>query len=211
MDEVDLILHPLRSELNFPIGDKLDLDFNPLRFILFYFILFYFILFYFILFYFILFYFILFYFILFYFILLFFFFSLFTLYLKLISLFFFFFFFRWRLPFHIFDAIFFAESQKLYGDLRDSETSLQILNQFKKVVEEGFATKSLQKNPHIVLLDLDFYRLKMRPILTEWVIMWLNYHHFSGLNQSQVFYFYFFFCCCCFCFLFNLFFFFFFF
>jgi hypothetical protein len=31
MDEVDLILHPLKSELNFPIGAKHDLDFNPLR------------------------------------------------------------------------------------------------------------------------------------------------------------------------------------
>eukprot|EP01087_Luapelamoeba_hula_P004848 TRINITY_DN1482_c0_g1_i1.p1 TRINITY_DN1482_c0_g1~~TRINITY_DN1482_c0_g1_i1.p1 ORF type:complete len:4317 (-),score=602.49 TRINITY_DN1482_c0_g1_i1:51-13001(-) len=31
MDEVDLILHPLKSELNFPIGPKLDLDFHPLR------------------------------------------------------------------------------------------------------------------------------------------------------------------------------------
>jgi hypothetical protein len=26
LDEVDLILHPLKSELNFPIGDKFDLD-----------------------------------------------------------------------------------------------------------------------------------------------------------------------------------------
>ena len=31
MDEVDLILHPLKSELNFPIGAKYPLDFNPLR------------------------------------------------------------------------------------------------------------------------------------------------------------------------------------
>lgn len=31
MDEVDLILHPLKSELNFPVGAKHDLDFNPLR------------------------------------------------------------------------------------------------------------------------------------------------------------------------------------
>jgi len=37
-DEVDLILHPLKSELNFPIGPKLDLDFNPLRWYLHYFI-----------------------------------------------------------------------------------------------------------------------------------------------------------------------------
>ncbi|GAB5371987.1 hypothetical protein AAMO2058_001626900 [Amorphochlora amoebiformis] len=31
MDEVDLILHPLKSELNFPIGPKNSLDFEPLR------------------------------------------------------------------------------------------------------------------------------------------------------------------------------------
>tara|TARA_B100000780_G_scaffold64561_1_gene42270 strand:- start:41 stop:904 length:864 start_codon:yes stop_codon:yes gene_type:complete len=31
MDEVDLLLHPLKSELNFPIGQKLPLDFSPER------------------------------------------------------------------------------------------------------------------------------------------------------------------------------------
>lgn len=31
MDEVDLILHPMKSELNFPIGEKIELDFSPQR------------------------------------------------------------------------------------------------------------------------------------------------------------------------------------
>ena len=31
MDEVDLLLHPLKAELNFPIGDKHSLDFSPER------------------------------------------------------------------------------------------------------------------------------------------------------------------------------------
>ena len=31
LDEVDLLLHPLRSELNFPIGEKNEVDFAPLR------------------------------------------------------------------------------------------------------------------------------------------------------------------------------------
>ena len=30
-DEIDMLLHPLRSELNFPIGAKFDLDLAPLR------------------------------------------------------------------------------------------------------------------------------------------------------------------------------------
>ena len=29
MDEVDLLLHPLKSELNFPLGDKVARDLNP--------------------------------------------------------------------------------------------------------------------------------------------------------------------------------------
>ena len=31
MDEVDLLLHPLKAELNFPIGEKHPLDFSPER------------------------------------------------------------------------------------------------------------------------------------------------------------------------------------
>eukprot|EP01060_Flectonema_neradi_P006280 TRINITY_DN1420_c0_g1_i1.p1 TRINITY_DN1420_c0_g1~~TRINITY_DN1420_c0_g1_i1.p1 ORF type:complete len:4698 (+),score=1051.93 TRINITY_DN1420_c0_g1_i1:123-14216(+) len=31
LDEVDMLLHPLRSELNFPIGEKKEVDFAPLR------------------------------------------------------------------------------------------------------------------------------------------------------------------------------------
>ena len=31
MDEVDLILHPLKSELNFPVGARQNLDFEPMR------------------------------------------------------------------------------------------------------------------------------------------------------------------------------------
>ena len=123
MDEVDLILHPLRSELNFPIGDKLDLDFNPLR---------------------------------------------------------------WRLPIHLFDAVFYAETEKISGDLREAEDNFVILKKFREVVLAGYRKKCLQKNPHIVLLDLDFYHKQMRPLLMEWAIIWLNTHHFSGLSTTQV-------------------------
>jgi hypothetical protein len=31
MDEVDVLLHPLRSELNFPIGHKFPIDLAPFR------------------------------------------------------------------------------------------------------------------------------------------------------------------------------------
>lgn len=31
MDEIDMLLHPLKSELNFPIGQKIEIDFAPTR------------------------------------------------------------------------------------------------------------------------------------------------------------------------------------
>lgn len=123
MDEVDLILHPLRSELNFPIGERLDLDFNPLR---------------------------------------------------------------WRMPIHILDAIFFAETGRMSVDFQQSEDAMGILRQLKSVIQKGYDEKCLQRNPHIVLLDVEFYHRSIRPVMLEWLLLWLNQQHLSGINQKQV-------------------------
>jgi hypothetical protein len=127
MDEVDLILHPLRSELNFPIGPKLDLDFSPLR---------------------------------------------------------------WRLPIHLMDAIFYAETGRISVDFQNSEDALSLLWSLKQIILNGYKQRNLQRNPHIVLLDVNYYHNHMRPVLIEWVLFWLNQQHFSGLSQDQVTIFY---------------------
>ena len=123
MDEVDLILHPLKSELNFPIGAKLELDFAP---------------------------------------------------------------HRWKLPIHLLDAVFFASRGKMSVGFQDSNRAHSILAALAKVIQLGYQQRALQRNPHIVLLNIDFYHVAMKPVLMDWLLLWLESQHLSGLSEDSI-------------------------
>jgi hypothetical protein len=102
MDEVDVLLHPLRSELNFPIGNKFPIDLAANR---------------------------------------------------------------WELPIYLIDAV-----------LASPDTSKDpsgLIPRLHAVLNEGYAAHTLQRFPHLVLLDLDFYEARMLPLLSEIAIEWL--------------------------------------
>ncbi len=119
MDEVDLILHPLKSELNFPIGPKLDLDFAPLR---------------------------------------------------------------WKLPIHLLDAIFYADGGSLSVGFKESNRALGVLEKLKEVIIEGYKQRALQRNPHIVLLNPDYYHKFIKPIVAQWALLWLESQNLTGTS-----------------------------
>jgi hypothetical protein len=118
MDEVDVLLHPLKSELNFPIGFKEAIDLAGVR---------------------------------------------------------------WDLPIHLIDAIFYYNRRKLCGDidaLREAEKKLgwnvqEVLEEICLSIDEGYKVHSLQRNPHIVLLDNVWYDNKLRALMAKWAILWL--------------------------------------
>lgn len=126
MDEVDVLLHPLKSELNFPIGFKEAIDLAGVR---------------------------------------------------------------WDLPIHLVDAIFYYNRRKLTGDLtplREAERKLgwsvqQILNEICAAIDEGYRAHSLQRNPHIVLLDNTWYDQKLREKMAKWALLWL----YSNLERDR--------------------------
>ncbi|KAG1698490.1 hypothetical protein DVH05_015030 [Phytophthora capsici] len=102
MDEVDVLLHPLRSELNFPIGNKFPIDLAANR---------------------------------------------------------------WELPIFLIDAV-----------LASPDTSKDpsgMIPRLHAVLDEGYAAHTLQRFPHLVLLDMDFYETRMLPLLSEIAIEWL--------------------------------------
>jgi len=109
MDEVDVLLHPLRSELNFPIGLKDPIDMSG---------------------------------------------------------------FRWDLPIHLLSA-FFPETRD-GNELANSEALAALLQEIDTIVEEGYREHSLQRNPHLVLLDEVFYRTKLMRPAAEWCYAWLR-------------------------------------
>jgi len=123
MDEVDLILHPLKSELNFPIGPKLDLDFNPLR---------------------------------------------------------------WKLPIHLLDAVFYAERGSMSVGFKESNRAVAVLEKIRAIINEGYKQRAMQRNPHIVLLNPDFYHKHLKPVMAEWAILWLESQSLAGLNDQQI-------------------------
>jgi len=105
MDEVDVLLHPLRSELNFPIGLKDPIDLSG---------------------------------------------------------------FRWDLPIHLLRA-FFPETLLEEKD----QASIKILEEISEAVEEGYRKRALQRNPHLVLLDENFYRTQLMELAAKWCSVWI--------------------------------------
>ena len=130
IDEVDLILHPLKSELNFPIGRKepLDLTLNKSQKGL-----------------------------------------------------------RWEIPLFLLDAVYFATEGRMTVPMEGSHEAKQTLAKVKAVLDEGYAQKSLQRTPHLVLLSRAFYHVKLKPLLARWIVIWMSFRQASGLTDSQMY------------------------
>jgi hypothetical protein len=122
MDEVDLILHPMKSELNFPIGPKQELDLSPQR---------------------------------------------------------------WLLPVHLLDAIYYCDLQRMSVPFRNSKRATAILQTLSHAMRQGYATRALQKNPHCILLNADWYHSTMKPILADWAHLWLEANHVAGISKTD--------------------------
>ena len=123
MDEVDLLLHPLKSELNFPIGKKHALDLSPQR---------------------------------------------------------------WQCAIHCCDAVFYAERKAMSVSFEQSSRAKQVLEELCLVIEEGYEQHTLQRSPHLTLLNEEWYVAAMKPIMARWMLLWLEANHVSGLRTEYM-------------------------
>ncbi|KAK3236835.1 hypothetical protein CYMTET_53053 [Cymbomonas tetramitiformis] len=130
LDEVDLLLHPLKSELHWPVGAKLPLDFaqaaagDGLR---------------------------------------------------------------WRIPFHLLDALFFACTGRCTDQWSASHTAGAALEAVKEAVTRGIDTHALQRTPHLVLLNRSFYDAALLPALASWMLVWFNHRYpIRGMTDAEV-------------------------
>ena len=130
LDEVDLLLHPLRSELNWPLGEKTPLDFTRSA----------------------------------------------VLGAGV----------RWQLQWHFFDAIFYSSEERMTVKFEDSMQAIGILKRLREVIEKGKSLKALQQTPHLVVLDRSFYHKQMRPILSEWVLLFMRSKKMGSVEVSDV-------------------------
>lgn len=91
-----------------------------------------------------------------------------------------------KLPIHLIDAVFYAERDRMAVGFRESHRAIATLAKLKEVIQEGYKRKVLQRNPHIVLLDPDFYHEYMKPIMAEWTLLWIESQNVSGVSPAQV-------------------------
>lgn len=131
MDEIDLLLHPLKSELNWPIGLKENLDFTRNE--------------------------------------------------SADGL-------RYKIPFHLLDAFFFhTGDSKLSGTpFAQSREAAVILQRLQAVIEIGRRDKLLQTTPHLVLLSRGFYHRQIKPLLAEWMLLWLLAQRMRGVLNEHI-------------------------
>jgi hypothetical protein len=52
-------------------------------------------------------------------------------------------------------------------------------------IHTGYAVHALQRLPHITLLNTDWYHTKLKPVLAEWVYLWLQKHHLHGILRHE--------------------------
>ena len=123
MDEVDLLLHPLKSELNFPIGAKHPIDFTPER---------------------------------------------------------------WNLAIHLIDAVFYVERKSISVGFQQSSRALTILRELESVIVLGYSLRALQKSPHLVLLNDEWYKSHMLPVMAQWCHLWLEANNCAGLSSAEI-------------------------
>ena len=62
----------------------------------------------------------------------------------------------------------------------------RILQELSAVISAGYEQRALQRSPHLVLLNLEWYRAAMQPIMARWVALWLEANHVSGLSSEHV-------------------------
>jgi hypothetical protein len=131
MDEVDVVLHPLKSELNFPIGAKQPIDFAGER---------------------------------------------------------------WELPIHVLEAIFAvskaieAGRRVVSADIMGRDPSVEadrLLAELQTLFEEGFKRRFMQRNPHVVLLNRDFYHAQIKPVIARWVVLHLRSRRVGNVLPTE--------------------------
>jgi hypothetical protein len=62
---------------------------------------------------------------------------------------------------------------------------MSILNKITNIIEIGLKEKTLQKTPHLVLLDRFFYHQQLRPLLAQWLMLFLSTKRLTGITEQQ--------------------------
>ena len=61
-----------------------------------------------------------------------------------------------------------------------------VLQRLKEAISTGLASNLMQRVPHLVLLSDAFYNQTLRPILADWLLLWLRKQARRGDSKAAV-------------------------
>ena len=104
---------------------------------------------------------------------------------------------------HLLDAVFYADKKRMSVGFEQSGYGKAACRKLLAVIDEGsmpsllltfvphrwlglgYKLRALQRSPHVVLLDHDWYHVEMKPVLAEWCVLWLEKHHVGGRSITR--------------------------
>ena len=85
---------------------------------------------------------------------------------------------RWLVPFHLLDAIFYANGLPMAASqsFQDSREALLVLGGIRTAILEAAEADRVQTTPHFVLLQRSFYFSKLQVLLARYVVFCFVLH-----------------------------------
>ena len=92
---------------------------------------------------------------------------------------------RWELPIHLLDGIFFASTGRVSSPGFAGTGVSAELQQLKQLIEQGIKEQKIMAEPHVVLLDRDYYMKTMLDPLARWLDQWLRAKHLLAAPDAS--------------------------
>ena len=71
-------------------------------------------------------------------------------------------------------------------NFEQSALAHSILRKLTAAIDEGHESRALQRSPHLVLLNHDWYHCTVKPILAQWMLLWLGANQLSGCPDTHI-------------------------
>eukprot|EP00961_Rhodomonas_salina_P183209 2473362-Rhodomonas_salina.1 len=82
---------------------------------------------------------------------------------------------RWLLPMHLIDGIMFASGHFRQLSLEGMSMARvgALLTDMAAAIAKGYTRMTMQRKPHLILLDRNFYAANLMPVVAKWALVWL--------------------------------------
>ncbi|KAK6588719.1 EF hand family [Cryptosporidium xiaoi] len=94
---------------------------------------------------------------------------------------------RWLVPWYLIEALL-TKKNELYllsnDQVKKSGSMINLILRIQRKIEAGVLNRRLQNNPHLVILDVGYYEREIKPLLVRWILFILRLYNFSGLSDE---------------------------